>query len=94
MALFLLTYGYHDTDLRAQHRDDHVAYLNKLRDDGTLVAAGPYGDRTGGAILFQAENESDVEALIAGDPYTRLNVTKDRFLREWRVTVGSVVQSG
>jgi len=58
------------------------------------LRAGPYGDRTGGAILFQAENESDVEALIAGDPYTRLNVTKDRFLREWRVTVGSVVQSG
>jgi len=90
MALFMLTYGYHETDLRAQHRDDHVAYLNKLRDDGALVAAGPYGDLTGGAILFQAENEAAVEALIEGDPYTRLNVTKDRWLREWRVTVGSV----
>jgi uncharacterized protein YciI len=90
MTLFMLTYGYHETDLRAQHRDDHVAYLNTLRDNGALVAAGPYGDLTGGAILFQAENEAEVESLIEGDPYTRLNVTKDRRLREWRVTVGSV----
>ena len=41
MALFLLTYGYNETDLRAQRRDDHVAYLKKLREEGALVAAVP-----------------------------------------------------
>jgi uncharacterized protein YciI len=90
MALFLLTYGYNETDLRAQRRDDHVAYLNKLAGDGSLVAAGPYGDKTGGAILYQADDEAAAAELVAGDPYTQLDVTKDRFLREWAVTVGSV----
>jgi uncharacterized protein YciI len=90
MALFLLTYGYNETDQRAQRRDDHVAYLNKLRDEGSLVAAGPYGDKTGGAIVYQADDEAVAEKLVAGDPYTQLDVTKDRFLREWAVTVGSV----
>jgi uncharacterized protein len=90
VALFLLSYGYNDTDLRAQRRDDHVAYLNKLKDDGSLVAAGPYSDLTGGTILYQADTQEDVEKLVAGDPYTQADVTKNRYLREWKVTVGSV----
>lgn len=90
MALFLLSYGYNDTDQRAQRRDDHVAYLNKLKDDGSLVAAGPYSDLSGGTILYQADTTEDAEKLIAGDPYTQADVTKNRYLREWKVTVGSV----
>ncbi|GAB1511689.1 YciI family protein [Actinophytocola sp. KF-1] len=90
MALFLLTYGYNETDLRAQRRDDHVAYLNKLREDGALVAAGPYEDGSGGAILLNAEDVAAAEKIVAGDPYTQLDVTRDRFLRGWKVTVGAV----
>jgi uncharacterized protein len=90
MALFILTYGYHETDQRTERRDDHVAYLNTLKDKGSLVAAGPYDDLTGGAILFQADDQAAAESLVAGDPYTQANVTKDRYLREWRVTVGTV----
>jgi uncharacterized protein YciI len=90
VALFLLSYGYNDTDLRAQRRDDHVAYLNKLKDEGSLVAAGPYTDLTGGTILYQADTVQDVETLIAGDPYTQAEVTQDRHRRDWTVTVGSV----
>jgi uncharacterized protein YciI len=90
VALFLLTYGYNDTDLRAQRRDDHLAHLNKLHEDGSLVAAGPYEDGTGGAILLKADDQPAAEALVAADPFTQANVTKDRYLRPWKVTVGGV----
>ena len=90
MALFLLSYGYNDTDQRAERRDEHVAYLNKLKDDGTLVAAGPYADLTGGTILYQTDTLQDAEKLVEGDPYTQADVSRDRHLREWKVTVGSV----
>jgi len=90
VPLFLLTYGYHETDQRAARREDHLAYLNKLKDDGALVLAGPYEDLTGGAIVLNAESQEAAEALVAGDPYTRAEVTKDRYLRQWRLTVGSV----
>ncbi len=90
MALFLLTYGYHETDLRAERRDDHVAHLKKLAADGALVAAGPYEDTTGGAILLSADDLAAAQALVDEDPYTKLDVTKDRHLRAWRITVGSV----
>jgi uncharacterized protein YciI len=90
VALFLLTYGYNETDERAARREEHLAYLNKLKDDGALALAGPYDDLTGGAIVLSAESESAAEELVAGDPYTQANVTKDRYLREWRITVGSL----
>jgi uncharacterized protein YciI len=90
MALFLVTYGYNETDERAARREDHLAYLNKLKDDGALVAGGPYEDLTGGCLILNAESAADAEALVADDPYTQANVTKDRYLRQWRVTVGGV----
>jgi uncharacterized protein YciI len=90
VPLFLLTYGYHETDQRAARREDHLAYLNKLKDDGALVLAGPYEDLTGGAIVLSAEDQAAAETLVAGDPYTQAEVTKDRYLRQWRLTVGSV----
>lgn len=90
MALFLLTYGYNDTDLRAKRRDDHVAYLKKMREDGVLVAAGPYEDGSGGAVLLDAEDLAAAEKLVAGDPFTQLDVTRDRHLRAWKVTVGEI----
>jgi uncharacterized protein len=90
MALFILTYGYNDTPLRAERRDDHVAHLARLEEQGSVVAAGPYEDRTGGVIILAAEDETAARALVDQDPYTRLDVTKDRTLREWNVTVGSL----
>jgi len=90
MALFVLTYGYNDTPARAERRDDHVAHLKKLEAQGSLAAAGPYEDLTGGMIILRAEDEAAAQALVDQDPYTRFEVTKDRTLREWRVTVGSL----
>ncbi|GAA4956688.1 uncharacterized protein YciI [Nonomuraea thailandensis] len=90
MALFVLTYGYHDTPLRAERREEHLAHLSKLLEQGSLVAAGPCADLTAGIIILRAEDEQAARALVDQDPYTRLQVTKDRTLREWRVTVGSL----
>jgi uncharacterized protein YciI len=89
VTLFLLTYGYNDTDERAARRDEHVAYLNKLKDEGSLVMAGPYEDLTGGGIVLNAADEAAAQALVDGDPYTKADVTKDRYLRAWRIVVGS-----
>ncbi|MFG1699638.1 YciI family protein [Nonomuraea sp. NPDC049309] len=90
MPLFVLTYGYHDTPLRAERRDDHLAHLKTLHEEGSLVAAGPYTDLTEGMIVLRAEDEKAAQALVERDPYTRLGVTKDRRLREWRVTAGDL----
>ena len=88
MAHFMLTYGYNDTPLRAERRPDHMEHLATLEAAGSVVLAGPLADLSGGIIVFQADSLEAVEALVAQDPYTQHDVTKDRQLREWKITVG------
>lgn len=90
MAHFMLTYGYNDTPLRAERRPDHMAHLDKLQAAGSVVLAGPLADLSGGIIVFSADSLEAAEALVAQDPYTQHDVTKDRSIREWKVTVGSL----
>ena len=90
MAYFILTYGYNDTPLRAERRPDHLAHLTALEAAGSLVLAGPLADLSGGIILLSAEDSDAAQALVDQDPYTQLDVTRDRELREWKVTVGSL----
>ena len=92
MAVFILTYGYHDTPLRAERRDDHLAHLAALTEKGQLLAAGPLADLTGGIIVLEADDEAAAQALVDQDPYTVLDVTKDRSLREWKLTEGRLAE--
>ena len=49
---------------------EHLAYLQRLRDEGKLLLAGPSpvpGDTIGIAI-FEVEDEADVRQLVASDP--------------------------
>lgn len=88
MPYFMLTYGYNDTPLRAERRPDHMEHLAKLEEDGSVVLAGPLADLSGGIIVFNADDVDAADALVEKDPYTQLDVTKDRVLREWKMTVG------
>jgi uncharacterized protein YciI len=88
MPHFILTYGYNDTPLRAERRPAHLEHLAKLKADGSLVLAGPLADLSGGVIVLAAADLEAAQALVEQDPYTRLDVTKDRVLREWKITVG------
>lgn len=88
MAHFVLTYGYNDTPLRAERRPDHMEHLSTLEAQGSVVAAGPLADLSGGIIVFAADDLAAAQALVDQDPYTQLDVTKDRTLTEWKITVG------
>jgi len=88
MAYFILTYGYNDTPLRSERRPDHMEHLAKLKADGSLVLAGPLADLSGGIIVFAADDIEAARAVVEQDPYTQLDVTTDRVLQEWKITVG------
>jgi uncharacterized protein len=46
----------------------HQAFLARLRQEGILELAGPFGDKTGGAYLIRAANFAAAQALALSDP--------------------------
>ena len=65
----------------------HVGYWHGLELPDYL--GGPFGDHSGGAISFKAENRIGAERLVAGDPFVVAEVLKESWLKEWRPEQGT-----
>ena len=46
---------------------------------------GPFADRSGGLITFEARSVEEAEQLVASDPFVREGLLANRWLKEWRV---------
>jgi uncharacterized protein YciI len=70
------------TERRLAARPAHREWLTGLKADGRLVQAGPFADGTSALLVFDVADETDLDALLAADPYP-----KDAFVvasrREW-----------
>lgn len=87
MKFFVLEYRYADMEARARVRPDHLAWLQSLLEEGTLVLAGPIGDGSGAMMLLHANSEHEARQVVASDPYTAAGVGVDHVLRPWNVAV-------
>jgi len=47
----------------------HRAYLRELHAQGRMVCSGPFVPREGGAMLLRVEAPSEIEPILAKDPY-------------------------
>lgn len=87
MSFFVLEYRYADMDARARVRTDHLAYLQSLLEEGTLVLAGPVGDGSGAMMVLKVDSEEQARQVVQRDPYTAAGVGVDHVLRPWNVVV-------
>jgi uncharacterized protein YciI len=73
MARFVLwgTYCENALEKRAPYRDDHLAGLQQLKDDGILVTLGPTEGSTHVFGIYEAESRQQVEDLVKNDTYWR-----------------------
>jgi uncharacterized protein YciI len=60
---------------------EHASYWRELRLRGYL--GGPFADRSGGLITFEAESGAAAEALVANDPFLREKVLERHWVKEW-----------
>ena len=54
---------------RPEHRPLHLERLKHLQEEGRLICAGPFADKTGSLIIIEAESLADAEAFAREDPY-------------------------
>lgn len=60
----------------------HIAYLDGLREQGTVVANGRLADGSGGLVIYRAESEEAVKRLVENDPFV-VHGVRGYEIREW-----------
>jgi uncharacterized protein YciI len=44
---------------------------------------GPFGDRSGGLIAFEADSLEQAEGIIAADPFVREDLLESSVVNQW-----------
>ncbi len=60
---------------------EHAAYWRGLGLPGYL--GGPFADRSGGLITFEADSVHEAELVVAGDPFVRKELLESSVVKEW-----------
>lgn len=88
MARFLVLTTFTSAEARTAHRPAHREYLNEMVTHGKLLMAGPFADESGGLIIFEANDEAEVYAIMAKDPFTTGGVFATTEIRPWNLVAG------
>lgn len=90
MNVYALTYTYGGpSEILAEHRPAHRAFLRELQERGVNLASGPLGD-DGALIVLRADSAEHVEQIIREDPLVVHGAVTEHVVREWSVTIGAV----
>jgi uncharacterized protein len=73
---------------RGPYRDEHLALLERWKDDGRLVTAGALGRPPHGAmIVFRVDDPAEIEAYVGADPYVAGGIVTGHRVVPWTVVV-------
>ena len=70
--------------------EQHRAYLEELKDEGTLLASGPMDPRSGGLLLLRVPDDDVTGCLDRvrdGDPYVTFGLAQYELIA-WNVGIG------
>jgi len=63
----------------------HAAHMDKLFSQGKIVLGGPYADYSKIQIIAEADNEAEIRAMFADDPWGHHGVTQAPEIHEWLI---------
>lgn len=81
-AMIVLELAFDDSPQRRAARPAHRQRLAELHASGALVMAGPFADDSGALLVFAA-GRSNVDTIVASDPYYAVDGVRVVGLREW-----------
>ena len=62
---------------------EHIKYWHDNKPEN--FSGGPFSDRSGGMILFSAENINTAEKLATNDPFVLKDLIKIKWIKEWQI---------
>ncbi len=73
--------------VRLDNRPDHITFLKKLNDAGTLKFAGPFlgddGKPVGSLVVIEAADKAEAVRIGADDPYARAGLFESVDVKAW-----------
>lgn len=72
-----------DRDKIQATRPVHRQYLARLKEQGQLVASGPFTDDSGALIIYEASSREEAEKFLREDPFCREGIFRNWQLRPW-----------
>ena len=72
-----------------EFRPPHREYLRGLIEKGILVIAGPFIDNSGGFIVYNVDDESQIEGIIKADPFYTSGVFQTWKIRPWKIVMAN-----
>ncbi|MCW2721544.1 MAG: uncharacterized protein QOG20_1107 [Pseudonocardiales bacterium] len=89
MALFAVVWRYtDDTALLDEVRPLHREYLGDMVQRGVVRQAGPFGDGSGGLLVYDVADEHELQKWIAEDPFSVRGVVVESRSWPWTPVVG------
>lgn len=82
--------SFSDDPARLELRPRHRELLGGLHERGILVAAGPFEDQTGALLVFDTDDEAEVDAALAEDPYYAAPGVTIVSRKRWGIVTGGV----
>ena len=82
-------YLYFMKDEDARVREVAPQHAQYWRDTDSAERQGPFSDRSGGLIIFDAADEGASAQMVAGDPFQRAALLQQWWLKAWERTDNS-----
>ena len=78
----VIEYG-DDDELVNRVRPEHRAYCARLKHGGQLAASGPFGDKPGALMIYEADSVEAAQALLNADLFHLAGVFQNWTIRPW-----------
>lgn len=85
MILYTAVLKMIDPEKDAEILQEHISYLEKHIEEGTIYAKGPFTDHSGGLIIYNTETIEKAREIMDNDPVIVHN-TREYQLNEWKST--------
>lgn len=84
--IYMCLMDYADRDAIAAVRPEHRLYLQRLFEEGRVVAAGSFlPNDDGGLFLYEASSLEEAQQMVDDDPYLRAGVIRSHRLAEYEI---------
>ena len=72
-----------------EFRPAHREYLKSLIEQNKLAICGPFTDNSGGFIVYNVDDESEIDGIIKADPFYKSGVFQTWKIRQWKIVMSN-----